>query len=103
MIRRSRPRRPAVLAAVVTVTAAFGKSARLASAYGMAVTMTMCIDGLLTTFVALRWYSPDDRPNRFVRLARSKHKCAPRTCVHIRACAPYSARENNRNPLDTVL
>ena len=49
------PAPPAVLAAVVLVTAIFGKSASLASAYGMSVTMTMAIDGLLTTFVNVRW------------------------------------------------
>ena len=45
----------AVLVAVVLVTAIFGKSASLASAYGMSVTMTMAIDGLLTAFVNIRW------------------------------------------------
>ena len=43
------------MVAVVAVTAAFGKSASLAAAYGMSVTMTMAIDGLLTSFVTVRW------------------------------------------------
>ena len=46
----------AVMVAVVTVTAAFGTSASLAAAYGMSVTMTMAIDGLLTAFVSVRWF-----------------------------------------------
>ena len=45
----------AVMAAVVIVTASFARSAALASAYGMSVTMTMAIDCLLTSFVATRW------------------------------------------------
>ena len=46
---------PAVMVAVVAVTAAYGKSASLAAAYGMSVTMTMAIDSLLTSFVTVRW------------------------------------------------
>lgn len=46
--------RAAVGAAVVTVTGAFGTSASLANAYGMAVTMTMLITTTLVTVVAVR-------------------------------------------------
>ena len=54
-------RAAAVMGAVVAVTAAFGTSASLASAYGMSVTLTMMIDGLLTAFVNLRWCYHKDR------------------------------------------
>lgn len=44
-----------LMAAVVAVTAGYGTSAALASAYGMSVTLTMTIDGLLTAFVGTRF------------------------------------------------
>jgi KUP system potassium uptake protein len=40
---------------VLVVAAAFRTSTALASAYGMAVTVAMAIDGLLAGFIAARW------------------------------------------------
>ncbi len=51
------PHPPTVLVAVLLVAAIFGTSEKLASAYGMSVTVTraMAIEGMLSTLVNVRW------------------------------------------------